>query len=65
MKISAKKAAAMPQSLLDQHLTSHVEQGLEDSANYQVLWAEHQSRTKDQQEAMTAKEFGGTDGYVH
>lgn len=61
MKISAKKAAAMPQSTLDQMLTSHVEQGLEDSPSYLTLWAEHESRTKERQEAMTAREFGASE----
>lgn len=61
LKVSAKKASIMPQVTLDQYLTAFVEQGLEDHPSYKVLWAEHESRTKDQQEEMTAKEFAANE----
>lgn len=62
LNITPKKAAQMPQATLDQMLTGYVEQGLEDSVSYKVMWAEHESRSKEQQEAMTAREFGGDNG---
>ena len=61
LKISARKAAIMPQVALDQYLTAFVEQGLEDTENYKILWAEHESRTKDRQEEMTAKEYAANE----
>lgn len=61
MKLNPKKVAKMSQSTLDQYLTSYVEQGLEETDNYRTLWAEHQSRPKDQQEAMTEKEFASNE----
>lgn len=61
VKLNPKKVAVMPQSTLDQYLTSYVEQGLEDTENYQTLWTEHQSRTKAQQEEMTEKEFSANE----